>query len=76
MTGGAYGTIGGLLIHEQGYGKGWPLVQGKCPACRRSTLFLGTAGYVTCGSADCDDPAAATKLLDPLPTPAATKASS
>ncbi len=65
----AYGTSGGLLIHEQGYGKGWPLVQGACPACRRRTLFLGTSGYVTCGAAECPDPAAATDLLDAPPSP-------
>lgn len=40
-----------------------PLVQGRCPACRGASLFLGSGGYVTCARLDCPDPCAADKLL-------------
>lgn len=42
---------------------GLPLVQGKCPACGRTSLFLGDGGYVTCSIIDCPNPSAADELL-------------
>lgn len=42
----------------------YPTVQGRCPACRGSSLFLGSGGYVTCARADCPDPEAATRMLE------------
>lgn len=50
-----------------------PLVQGRCPACRGASLFLGSGGYVTCARLDCPNPSAADQLLhgeEPDPTPA------
>ena len=38
-------------------------VQGHCPACRGTSLFLGTGGYVTCARLDCPNPTAADELL-------------
>lgn len=38
-------------------------VQGRCPACGSSSLFLGSGGYVTCRVSDCSDPSAASDLL-------------
>ncbi|MER5902974.1 hypothetical protein ABT150_23190 [Streptomyces mirabilis] len=43
---------------------GLPLVQGRCPACGTAGLFLGSGGYVTCSSADCPEPDAATTVLE------------
>ena len=40
-----------------------PLVQGRCPACNGSSLFLGSGGYVTCSRLDCPDPCAADDQL-------------
>jgi hypothetical protein len=42
---------------------GHPLVQGRCPACRGSSLFLGSGGYLTCSRLDCPNPSAADDLL-------------
>lgn len=39
-------------------------VQGKCPSCGWTSLFLGDGGYVTCSSFDCKDPTAAHDALD------------
>lgn len=39
-------------------------VQGRCPACRHSALFLGDGGYITCGNLQCTDPEAATDMLE------------
>lgn len=41
-----------------------PHVQGRCPACRGASLFLGSGGYVTCARLDCPEPDAATTLLE------------
>ena len=41
-----------------------PTVQGRCPACSRTTLILGVGGYVTCSHLECPDPSAASDLLD------------
>lgn len=38
-------------------------VQGRCPACSGSSLFLGEGGHVTCSRIDCPDPTAADDLL-------------
>ncbi|MFJ6440242.1 DUF6085 family protein [Streptomyces sp. NPDC091649] len=43
---------------------GFPTVQGNCPACGSSSLFLGSGGYVTCARLDCPEPDAATTLLE------------
>lgn len=40
-----------------------PTVQGQCPACRGSSLFLGEGGHVTCARIDCPAPCAADDLL-------------
>ena len=40
-----------------------PVVTGHCPACGRSSLFLGDGGYVTCAQADCPQPDAASAQL-------------
>ncbi|MFE6551671.1 hypothetical protein ACFVHS_25170 [Streptomyces sp. NPDC057746] len=44
-----------------------PKVQGRCPACRRESLFLGSGGYVTCAQAACSKPDAATAVLEDPP---------
>jgi hypothetical protein len=41
-----------------------PTVQGRCPTCRRESLFLGAGGYVTCRRLECPQPMAATALLE------------
>lgn len=40
-----------------------PIVQGRCPACRGASLFLGSGGHVTCARLDCPDPCAADNWL-------------
>lgn len=40
-----------------------PVVTGHCPACGRSSLYVGAGGYVTCAQADCPEPDAASALL-------------
>lgn len=40
-----------------------PDVQGQCPACGATSLFLGDGGYPTCRRAECPDPTAAADLL-------------
>ncbi|MFJ2675094.1 DUF6085 family protein [Streptomyces sp. NPDC087525] len=42
-------------------------VQGHCPACRGTSLFLGSGGYVTCSRLDCPEPDAASTLLERKP---------
>lgn len=39
-------------------------VQGHCPACGKSALFLGANGYVTCSRRECPAPDAASTLLE------------
>ncbi|MGQ5576735.1 hypothetical protein [Streptomyces sp. ECR3.8] len=54
-------------------------IQGRCPACRGTSLFLGSGGHVTCSRLDCPNPCAADQLLhgeQPAPAPAATDATS
>ncbi|MFE5958934.1 DUF6085 family protein [Streptomyces rubiginosohelvolus] len=43
---------------------GFPTVQGHCPACGRTSLFLGSGGYITCARIDCPEPDAASTLLE------------
>ncbi|MEU1800840.1 hypothetical protein [Streptomyces sp. NPDC019937] len=50
---------------------GMPLVQGRCPACGTAGLFLGSGGYVTCSSPDCQEPDAASTVLERQPVPVA-----
>lgn len=38
-------------------------VQGRCPACGNSLLFLGEGGHVTCSLDECPNPSAADELL-------------
>lgn len=47
--------------------RGFPRVQGRCPACKHSALFIGDGGYVTCGNLSCTSPCAATNLLETTP---------
>lgn len=49
--------------------QGFARVQGRCPACRGASLFLGAGGHVTCSRIDCPGPTAADELLhhaDPI----------
>lgn len=39
-------------------------VQGACPSCGASPLFIADAGYLTCFHVDCPDPDAAARLLE------------
>lgn len=50
---------------------GFPDVQGRCPACGGSSLFVGSGGYITCRRIECPEPDAAATLLerDPWTTP-------
>lgn len=38
-------------------------VQGRCPACGWTSLFLGDGGHVTCSRLECPNPCAADQLL-------------
>ena len=40
-----------------------PRVQGRCPACNATTLFLGNGGHITCSWIDCEEPGAANRWL-------------
>lgn len=42
----------------------FPDAQGRCPACRGESLFLGDGGYVTCARVECPEPDAATRVLE------------
>jgi len=58
----------GRPIVRSGLGEGWPQVAGRCPACGRSSLFLGSGGHVTCATRDCADSCAVDdRLHGPLP---------
>ncbi|MER5694903.1 DUF6085 family protein [Streptomyces mirabilis] len=52
-----------LLASTAPLAAGLPQVQGRCPACGRTSLFLGDGGYVTCSIIDCPNPSAADELL-------------
>lgn len=45
----------------------YPRIQGRCPACGGTSLFVGDGGYVTCSRSDCTEPDAATTLLERAP---------
>jgi hypothetical protein len=38
-------------------------VVGRCPSCLNETLFLGAGGHVTCSWVECNEPVAASRLL-------------
>ncbi|MGC9540200.1 DUF6085 family protein [Streptomyces sp. UG1] len=38
-------------------------IQGHCPACGWSTLFVGDGGYLTCSRLECPQPDAAHRIL-------------
>lgn len=48
---------------RQGVGEGSPHVQGRCPSCGSTSLFLAKGGHVTCSLFDCDNPCAADEML-------------
>lgn len=48
----------------------FPSVQGRCPACRGASLFLGNGGHITCARLDCPNPTAVDDLLHGEPAPA------
>ncbi|WP_435279137.1 hypothetical protein [Streptomyces sp. 1222.5] len=48
---------------EQASIKTFPNIQGHCPSCRGSSLFVGGGGYITCSRIDCPDPSAADDVL-------------
>ena len=43
--------------------KTFPSIQGRCPACKSETLFIGTGGWITCSLIGCPNPSAADELL-------------
>lgn len=53
----------GLAAHPSRLAAAMPIVKGRCPSCRQSTLFLADGGYVTCSSTRCPNPCAAADLL-------------
>lgn len=42
----------------------FPDVQGRCPACGWTSLFLADGGYITCSRLECPQPDAASTLLE------------
>ncbi|PAZ15637.1 hypothetical protein CLM62_12640 [Streptomyces sp. SA15] len=53
----------GAQTHAQRFGD----VQGRCPACGGSSLFLAEGGYITCARLDCPNPDVASQLLERQP---------
>ncbi|MDJ0460621.1 hypothetical protein [Streptomyces sp. H27-C3] len=49
-------------------------VQGRCPACGKTSLFLGDGGYITCSRLECPEPDAASTALERQPVRAAAPA--
>lgn len=41
----------------------FPDIQGRCPACNGSTLFLADGGYITCSWIECPNPDAASQII-------------
>ncbi len=41
-------------------------IQGRCPACRNATLFLGDGGHITCSWTDCPNPGAVGEILEAM----------
>ena len=54
-------------VVQAGVAKGFPQVQGFCPACRRRTLFVGAGGYITCSYLPCPNPTAVADMLGRRP---------
>lgn len=57
--------------------KTFPNIQGRCPACRGDSLFVGSGGWITCSRIDCPNPSAADQMLHgelQIPRPAAAEA--
>jgi hypothetical protein len=52
----------------------FPDVQGRCPACRGESLFVGSGGYITCARRECPEPDAASTLLERVPDNIAAEA--
>lgn len=50
-------------VVQSGVAEGWPRVEGRCPSCGSSSLFVGLGGFVTCSRLDCADPTAVSDLL-------------
>jgi hypothetical protein len=48
---------------SEGPGRGFPRVDGRCPACGWASLFLAVGEHITCARLDCPDPCAADELL-------------
>lgn len=42
---------------------GFPHVEGRCPSCHLSSLFLGDGGGITCGNLHCENPLAAGEAI-------------
>lgn len=40
-----------------------PWVQGRCPTCGSSSLFVGSGGYLTCGNLSCSRPESPSEAL-------------
>lgn len=49
-----------------GAGRGFPRVEGKCPACGVAALFLATGAFVTCANLRCSNPCAPSESLGAL----------
>jgi hypothetical protein len=65
-------TTTGLTAHPARPAAGYPIVQGRCPACGAASLFLASGGFVTCASLRCPNPTQASYLLhalDPMTGP-------
>jgi hypothetical protein len=39
-------------------------IQGHCPACGGTSLFVAEGGYITCSRVDCSEPDAAASILE------------
>jgi hypothetical protein len=42
----------------------YPQIQGHCPACGGTSLFVAEGGYITCSRIDCAEPDAVASILD------------
>lgn len=41
----------------------YPAVQGRCPSCGASTVFVAEGGYLTCSLSTCSNPLAPSEAL-------------
>ena len=69
------GPVGDKHLADAVLAAGWSRsprsrVQGRCPACGATSLFLGAGDYVTCSRLECREPDAATAALESSPRPA------